>query len=135
MRGVVNPVVLRLVSSSGRAGQVLVLGFTGRRTGRGLSVPVMGHDVEGVLHVFTDAAWAANFRGGRAVTVTGRGRRLDGTGYLLCPSEGAAVLRSVLRETDPRHLGLHVLRGAIPTDAELAAVRHAVRIVKRAFTG
>ena len=132
MHRIVNPLARRVVASPlGRwTGPVLLLRFTGRRTGRDYVVPVVGHHLDGSVHVFTDAAWALNFAGGRAVTVVGRGRQRAAVGHLVeDPAGTAAALRRVLGEVpSPRRLGLHIDAGHHPTDGELAAVRRMVRL-------
>ncbi len=132
MYRIVNPLARLVVASPlGRwTGPVLLLRFTGRRTGRRYDVPVVGHQLGKSVYVFTDAAWALNFAGGRAVTVVGGGRRRAATGLLVDdPAEAAAALRRVLGDVPrPRRLGLHIDAGHHPTDSELAAVRRMVRL-------
>jgi hypothetical protein len=131
MRRVVNPVVrtvLRSPASRWTRG-LLLLEFTGRRTGRRLSVPAVGHPHDGSVYVMTDAPWAANFRGGAPVVVRGRGRRSTGRGVLVEDrAETAAVMRAVLAGSGARSLGLRVTPGQDPTDDELCEVRRSVRI-------
>jgi hypothetical protein len=106
MRYLVNPVV-RLVARSPLArwtGDLTLLDFTTRRTGRRLRIPVIAHRLGPSLLVFTDAGWAANFRESRPVTLTRHGHRRDGRAILSDdPGETAAALRAVLEKpTDPR---------------------------------
>src|SRR5688500_9829353 len=96
MRWVVNPVVRAIARSpAGRwTGELLVLEFTGRRTGRRRTVPVLGRRHDGVLYALTDATWALNFTGGAPVTITSRGRSRRGTGLLVTdPAETAGAVR------------------------------------------
>jgi hypothetical protein len=131
MRRVVNPVV-RAVARSPAArltGPVLVLEFTGRRSGRPLSVPVLGRPHGDLVYALTDAAWALNFTGGAPVTVTSRGRRIARHGVLVeDPAEVAAVLRAAIARSGPRSVGLRLPPGWVGTDEELAALRRAVRL-------
>jgi hypothetical protein len=132
VRHIANPMMRRVLPT--RLGRFLpsvaLLRFTGRRTGRALAVPVAMHDVDGTWFVFTDARWAANFRGGAPVTVVHRGHVLNGSGEVIGdPQQSARVLRGALaRVRSPRQLSLAVDPGHTPTDAELAAVRTAIRI-------
>ena len=132
MYRIVNPATRRLVASPlGRwTGPLLLLRFTGRRTGRRYEVPVVGHHLGESWHVFTDAAWALNFRGGRTVTVVGGGQQLQGLGYLVDDAtETAAGMRLVLGQVpSPRRLGLHIDPSHRPSDDELTAVRRMIRL-------
>lgn len=131
MRWVVNPVVRSVLRSpAGRwTGGLVLLEFTGRRTGRRLRIPVVSHPLGGVLHVSTDAPWAVNFRDGAPVHVTASGRRRPGHGVLLeDPHETATALRAVLATAPARTLGLILPVGRDVTDAELCALRRVVRI-------
>lgn len=128
---VVNPVMRSIARSpAGRwTGELLVLEFTGRRTGRRLSVPVLGRRHEGALYALTDATWALNFTGGAPVVVTSRGRRREGTGRLVTDAaEVAGVLRTAISTSGARNVGLSLPAGWEGTDDELCALRRAVRI-------
>lgn len=133
MRYLVNPVV-RLIARSPLdrwTGDLVVLRFTGHRSGCARSIPALAHPVGGRPHVFTDAPWAQNFRDGRAVVVRTRGHSQPCTGRLLPDAEAVVALREVLRRGSPRLLGLHLPAGAQPSDAELAALRRAIRLDPR----
>jgi hypothetical protein len=129
MRRVVNPLVRHVLlrAARGRTGRLVVLEVVGRRSGRQLRIPVLGHDVDGRVHVFTDAAWAANFRGGRQCAVLIRGRRRAATGEVLPDAEAAAALRRIIARDGERMLGLRIAAGADPTDDELSGARTAIR--------
>jgi hypothetical protein len=131
MRWVVNPVVRWIARSPFGAvtGGVLVLEFTGRRSGRQLSVPVLGRPHSGALYALTDASWALNFTDGAPVTVTCRGRRRTGRGVLVVDSaEAAAAMRSTIAASGARSLGLRLPPAWVGTDEELCSLRRAVRI-------
>jgi len=131
MRHVVNPVVRGVLRSpAGRwTGSLLLLEFTGRRTGRRLCVPALGHPHDGAVYVMTDAPWAANFRGGARVVVHAQGRRSTWQGVLVEDrAEAAAAMRTTLAGSGARSMGLRMTRGEDPTDDELFAVRRSVRI-------
>jgi hypothetical protein len=112
VRAVLNPLLRALISSpAGRLiGPLVVLRFTGRRTGRAYAIVVGRHDVEGAMAAFSPAPWRLNFRGGRPVTVVHRGRRHHGTGTLVeDPEVVAAALRAALRAgSTPTLLGLRI---------------------------
>lgn len=131
MRWVVNPVMRAIARSpAGRwTGELIVLEFTGRRTGRRLRVPVLGRPYDRALYALTDAGWALNFTGGTPVTVTSRGRRWTGTGLLVIdPAETAGALRTAIATSGARKVGLSLPPGWVGSDAELCALRRAVRI-------
>lgn len=131
MSRVVNPTARWIVASPlGRwTGPLLLLRFSGRRTGRRYEVPVIGHHLGESWHVFTDAAWALNFDGGRTLTVIGQGRQRTALGQLVDdPADTAAAMRHVLGSVpSPHRLGLHIDTGHDPTDDELAATRRMIR--------
>lgn len=132
MRHVVNPVMRTLLRSplARWTGPLVLLEVTGRRSGRHLRIPVVGHWVDDVLHVSTDGGWTANFQGGAGLHVVQHGRRWAGRGILLeDPQETVAVLRAALGSSSPRSMGL----GGIPaghelTDDEWLRLRRVVRI-------
>jgi hypothetical protein len=131
MRWVVNPVMRAIARSpAGRwTGELLLLEFTGRRTGRRHAVPVLGRRHDGALYALTDATWALNFTGGAAVTVTSRGRRWRGTGLLVTdPAETAGAVRTAIATSGARNVGLSLPPGWVSSDAELCALRSAVRL-------
>ena len=132
MRHVVNPVMRTLLRSplARWTGPLVLLDVVGRRSGRRLRIPVVGHWVDGVLHVSTDGRWTANFQGGAGLHVVQRGRRWAARGVLLeDPQETVAVLRAALGTSSPRSMGL----GGVPagheiTDEEWLRLRRVVRI-------
>ncbi|GAA3026922.1 hypothetical protein GCM10017559_61220 [Streptosporangium longisporum] len=72
-----NP-LMRVQVRKGKArsvGGVILLHFTGRKTGKRYEVPVMKQDEDGRLCVYTEARWKVNLRGGADVEVTDMGRR------------------------------------------------------------
>lgn len=133
MQHVVNPVMRVLLRSplARWTGSLVLLELTGRRTGRQLRIPVMGHWIDGVLHVSTDGRWTANLRGGAGLHVVQRGHRWAGRGLLLeDPRETVAVLRAALGTSSPRSMGLgSVPAGHTITDDEWLRLRRVVRII------
>jgi hypothetical protein len=106
-----------------RINGVMLLEFTGRRTGRTIEVPVNFHLVDGVPMAFTDAPWRFNFEGGAPVRVTHRGQTYDTRGSLvpMSPEEmGRAVRKSLDNGGSAQRMGIKTPRGHQPTAAELA---------------
>ena len=133
----VNPVVRYLVGR-GRAGdQLLVLHYTGRRTGRRFDVPAGYHLVDGVPTVFTNSGWRHNFAGGADVEVTSGGRRRAGRATLVTdPPTVAGVYRRLIDEIGwraaQRRMGIRVTVGRAPTLEELqdAVTRSGLSLVR-----
>lgn len=123
-----NPLVRRVLSSrylGGRIDQIMLLEFTGRRTGRRIRVPVALHLIDGVPMAFTHRPWRLNFTGGAPVTITHRGQVRRGRGVLLAatPEQVASALRAALDSgTSPFVLGLKIARSHEPTTQDLARV-------------
>ena len=57
---------------------VLLITFTGRKSGRTYTTPVSYSQVDGRVTIFTHAAWWQNLRGGAPVTLRLRGRDFQG---------------------------------------------------------
>lgn len=135
MRRIVNPIVRTVARTpvGRRMSGIVVLQFEGRLSGRHYSIPAVVHPIEGQMVVFTDARWAANFRGGSALDVRHNGTRYSTTAQLIedAPTT-AALLRRVLETKKPRALGLSIDGGYAPTDEELSSARHAIILELRA---
>ena len=73
-----------LTSAAGkRMKGVMLLEFSGRRSGKAFKVPVNCHLVDGVPMAFTDRPWRLNFKGGAPAKVTYRGQVRHTTGTLV----------------------------------------------------
>ena len=46
--------------------QLMVVNFTGRKSGRHYSIPLSAHLIDGILYALTGATWKDNFRDGAA---------------------------------------------------------------------
>jgi hypothetical protein len=132
MRHLVNPVMRTLLRSplARWTGPLVLLEVVGRRSGRRLRIPVVGHWVDGVLHVSTDGRWTANFQGGATLHVVQHGHRWAARGVLLeDPQATVAALRAAMGTSSPRSMGL----GGVPAGHEITAeewlrLRRVVRI-------
>jgi hypothetical protein len=122
-----NP-LMRVQVRKGKArsvGGVILLHFTGRKTGKRYEVPVMKQDEDGRLCVYTEARWKVNLRGGADVEVTDMGRRtpmraelMDDPDAMAAEMEGL-VQKIGLKEAKER-LGIVVHVDRMPTREELA---------------
>ena len=54
--------------------QLMVLSFTGRKTGKPYSIPLSAHVIDNELYALTGAPWKQNFRGGAAAEVLHDGK-------------------------------------------------------------
>lgn len=72
--------------------QLMVLRFTGRKTGRRYDVPVTAHRLGDELYSLTAARWRNNFRGGAEVDVTLGGHITRMRGQLLEDPEAVAPI-------------------------------------------
>ncbi|WP_370965575.1 hypothetical protein [Amycolatopsis sp. cg9] len=104
--------------------EFLLLGFTGRRSGRRYRIPVTAHRDAAGLYVLTPAGWRLNFTGGADADVTFAGRTTRMHGVLL--DDGPAVARLYLdRITElglrgaARQIGLAFPAGRLPTLGEV----------------
>jgi hypothetical protein len=139
-----NPVMRRLLASPLHAlasRQLLLLHFTGRRTGRRYTVPTGYHHLDGVPSVLTNSGWRHNFRGGTDIEVTLRGRRRPALATLI--EEPDTVVRAYMGvihqlgwRAAQRRLGIRVNVGRTPTPEELVeAVRAAGLSIVRLALG
>ena len=98
----VNPVVRFLVDRGRLGNQLLVLHYTGRRTGRRFNVPAGYHVIDGVVSVLTNSGWRYNFTGGKDIDVTLRGRRQGARAVLIDdPDAVADVYERLIGELGP----------------------------------
>lgn len=82
----VNPLVRRLLRTplAGAARkQLMVLTFTGRKSGRQYSIPVSAHWIDGDLYALAGAGWKANFSGGGSAEVLYDGKTTTMRGELI----------------------------------------------------
>lgn len=74
---VVNPIVRLLVRTpimGAARGQLMVVSFHGRKTGRPYTIPVSAHHIDNELYALTAAPWKGNFRGGAPAEVLHGGK-------------------------------------------------------------
>ena len=127
MNHLVRPLLASRLGS--RMHGVMLLEFTGRRTGCTIKVPVNMNLVDGHVVAFSAAPWRYNFVGGAAAKVTHRGQsyRTRGTLVQMNPSEmGLAVRRSLDSGGSAKRMGIRTPKGHDPTADELAALGSAL---------
>jgi hypothetical protein len=82
----VNPLLgflLRTPLAGPARKQLMVLSFTGRKTGRPFTLPVSAHLIDNELYALTGAPWKQNFRGGAPAQVLYDGKQTAMTGELI----------------------------------------------------
>lgn len=100
---VVNPAMMGILRSpvhGALSGSLMVLSFTGRKSGRRYSIPVGYMEEGGKLYVFSHAPWAKNFAGGAPVSVRLRGQERQGTAQIV--EDPAVILRFLRRMVSER---------------------------------
>jgi hypothetical protein len=83
---VVNPILrflLRTPVAGAARKQLMVLSFTGRKTGRRYAVPVTAHRIDNDLTALTGAPWMRNFRDGATTEVLHDGKTTTMHGELI----------------------------------------------------
>ena len=136
---VIGPVMRALLRSPLHglvSGQLMLLMFSGRRSGKRYEVVVGRHELSGVLVVPSASRWRFNLRGGAPVEVMLGGIRRAGRAELVeDPDEVALVYGELLDKVGIRsaqRVGLRVNVDRKPTRDELKAalVDHgAVRVI------
>ncbi len=124
----INPVLVVLLRTplAGPARkQLMVLHFTGRKSGREFTIPVSAHVIDGDLYALAGAAWKANFKDGASAQVVYDGKTTAMRGelirdrtllpdlYLRC-AQGYGVKRA------QRMMGLNFRDPRIPDREEFA---------------
>lgn len=106
---------------------LVVLRYTGRRTGRRYETPVALHELDGQHLIITRSGWRVNFRERTPLEVVHRGRVRSGHGRLVEDhDEAARVMARLLEVGGPRTIGLEIDKGHRATHEELVATRTSV---------
>lgn len=82
----VNPMLkllLRTPLAGGARHQLMVVSFTGRKSGRQYSIPLSAHLLDDVLYALTAAPWKHNFRDGATAQVMHNGKTATMCGELI----------------------------------------------------
>jgi len=140
MLRVVNPILrslLRTPVMGAARNQLMVVSFTGRKTGRRYSIPVSAHRIDNALYALTPAPWKRNFRNGATADVLLDGKSATMAGELIeDPSVVADLYRRCAEsygvKTAQRLMGLKFRDDRIPTLEEFreAAERDGLAAVR-----
>ncbi len=100
MKGVLKSPLHAMISE-----RIMVITFTGRRTGRVYSTPVSYYQDNGTVYSFTHAGWWKNLVGGARVQLQIRGQEYHGTAT------------PISEDRERKIAGLGMLLKAVPGDA------------------
>lgn len=122
----VNPLLRSLLGTPlrGPLGKsMMVLSFTGRKSGQRYSVPVSAHQLDNALYALAGAAWRLNFRGGATAEVLHDGKTTRMRGELIeDPAAVAEISRRCAEsygiKTAQRLMGLKFRDDRVPTVEE-----------------
>ena len=119
MRTILRSPIHRLVSR-----RLVLLSYTGRRSGRTFSIPVGMHDIDEQMCVLTNSRWRVNLRGAHDLELLLAGQRHAGRGILdEDPDSVAAVYARLIeqlgRARAGRALGIRINVDRTPTLEEL----------------
>jgi hypothetical protein len=136
----INPIVhlfVRTPLAGGARKQLMVLNFTGRKTGRKFSIPLSAHELDNALYALTSAGWTANFKDGYSTEVLHDGKTTTMRGELIRdPATVADISHRCAESYGPRKaqrlMGLKFRDNRTPTLAEFteAAQRDGMRAIK-----
>jgi hypothetical protein len=129
MRGVLRSPLHRVVSKS-----VLILSFTGRRSGRSISTPLSYLREGDTLTLFTSAAWRKNLNGGALVRLWMQGREYNGWAET-CEDDKQAVAAGLTRfltqvSGDARYYGVTLDANKLPNPAQVNAAAQRVTMIQ-----
>lgn len=139
---VVNPIMktlLRTPFAGGARNQMMVVSFTGRKSGRQYSIPVSAHVIDNVLYAMTPATWKHNFRDGAAAKVLHKGKTESMRGELIKDKALIADLYSRCAESygvkyAERSMGLGFRDHHMPTRDEFAEAVDQLHLAAIRFT-
>jgi deazaflavin-dependent oxidoreductase (nitroreductase family) len=113
---------------------VLLITFTGRKSGKTYTTPVSYSQFDDQVYIFTHAAWWKNLRSGAPVTLRIRGRELQGLAEPVAEDKGAiaAGLAAHLRKvpSDARYYGVTFDDHKYPRAAEVEQAVQSVVMIR-----
>ena len=118
--------------------RLMLLSFTGRRTGKRYTIVVGYADVGEALLLGTESAWKNNLRGGAPVRVRLRGRERPGTADVISDEAGMTESYGRMIAASPgygRAIGVSLLPGGRPDPEDVARARREGHVVVRIQLG
>ena len=139
---VANPMVrfmLRTPLAGPLRGQLMVLNFKGRKSGRQFSIPVSAHRIDNALYAIANATWKHNFRDGADADVLHDGKTTKMRGEVISDPTVVADLAHRCAESygvkkAQTMMGLKFRDDRIPTVEEFAEAITREKIVAVKFT-
>jgi len=138
----VNPILgflLRTPLAGPARKQLMVLSFTGRKTGRPYSIPLSAHVIDDDLYALSGAPWKQNFRGGAPAQVVYGGKTSAMQGELI--RDRAVVSDLFLRcaqsygvKRAQRMMGLKFREQRVPTLEEFGEAVDRMHLAAVRFT-
>jgi hypothetical protein len=133
----VNPIVrslLRTPLAGSLRRQMMVVSFTGRKSGRQYSIPLSAHQIDNNLYAITGATWKYNFRDGADAEVLHNGKTTAMRGeYIQDPAVVADLSRRVAESYGVKRaqtmMGLKFRDARIPTVEEFAEAANREKLV------
>ncbi len=103
--------------------EFMLVGFTGRKTGRHFTIPVSAHQLDGDLYVVLVANWKYNFRDGAPADVYFRGKKTAMRGHLVTDRSTVADITHRLAQSygarrAQRMMGMKFRNQQVPTVAD-----------------
>jgi hypothetical protein len=139
---IANPILrfmLRTPLAGPLRGQLMVLNFKGRKSGRQFSIPVSAHRIDNALYAIASATWKHNFRDGAEADVLHEGKTTKMRGELISDPTLVAELcercaTSYGVKKAQTMMGLKFRDDRIPTVEEFAEASTREKIVAVKFT-
>jgi hypothetical protein len=139
---VLNPIMkllLRTPLMGGARNQLMVVGYTGRKSGRHYSIPLSAHLIDNILYALTGASWKHNFRDGAPAQVLYDGKTTTMRGELITDQALVADLYSRCAESygvkrAERAMGLKFSGGQMPSRDEFAEAVNQLHLAAIRFT-
>jgi hypothetical protein len=138
----VNPAInllLRTPLMGGARNQLMVVSFSGRKSGHHFSIPLSAHLIDDILYAMTSAAWRYNFRDGAPAQVLYMGKTTTMRGELIADRAMTADLYSRCAESygvkaAQRMMGLKFPGGRMPSRDEFAEAINQLQLGAVRFT-
>jgi hypothetical protein len=142
MLRIVNPLmklVLRTPFAGPARSQLMVVNFTGRKSGRPYSLVLSAHVIDGILYAITGATWKNNFRGGATAQVLHDGKTTTMRGELITDKVHVADLIARCAESygakrAERVMGLGFRNHQMPTRDQFAEAVDQLKLRAIRFT-
>jgi hypothetical protein len=142
MLRVVNPLmklVLRTPFAGPARNQLMVVNFTGRKSGRPYSLVVSAHVIDDILYAITGATWKNNFRDGATAQVLHGGKTTTMRGELITDKAHVADLIARCAESygakrAERLMGLRFPNHQMPTRDQFAEAVDQLKLRAIRFT-